>query len=132
MTTPRYGTTLASTVLPALRGFVVAAQTAYFEDPELRDHLDRTLSDRVEIPSLPSIEALGKVLESRIRYHGGDGGHLGDVISHEAVERLYSLYVTEFGGSLRKVIGTVHVALTDACESGHERIGFDVIEQAAT
>ncbi len=81
---------------------------------------------------MPSIEALGKVLESRIRYHGGDGGHLDDVIAHEAVERLYSLYVTEFGGSLRKVIGTVHVALTDACESGHERIGFDVIEQAAT
>ena len=128
--------TFFSDVLPALRGLsasiVVAAQTAYFEDPELRDHLDRTLSDRVEIPALPSLEALGKVLESRIRWHGGDGQGLCEVIAHEAVERLYGLYVTEFGGSLRKVIGTVHVALTDACESGHERIGRDVLEQAAS
>lgn len=136
--TPRLETArdFFSKVLPALRGLsasiVVAAQTAYFEDPELRDHLDRTLSDRVEIPSLPSTEALGKVLESRIRWHGGDDRRLHEVIAHEAVERLYGLYVTEFGGSLRRVIGRVHVALTDICESGHERIGFDAIEQAAS
>lgn len=128
-------TAFFSTVLPALRrltgGIVVAAQTSYFADPDLRDHLDRTLSGRVDIPMLDSSEVLSRVLASRVHQHIGDGGRLHEVISDQAIDGLYRLYTSEFGGSLRRVMSTAHVALTDACESGHDRISLNVIEQAA-
>ena len=124
-----------SKVLPALQrlsaGMVVAAQPRYFDEPDLREQLDRFLSDRVDIPRLPSAEALAKVLASRIDHHVGDRRLLQNAIAEEAIERLYDLYTTEFNGSLRRVIGTVHVALRDALESGHRRIGREVVEQAA-
>lgn len=124
-----------STVLRALRSLraavVVAAQNTYFEDPELREDLVGVLSNRIVLPRLPSSDAVANVLASRIRHHMGDAVALDDVISDEAVQRLYELYAREFDGALRNVISVAHVALGDAYDSGHGKISLAVVEQAA-
>lgn len=123
-----------STVLPALRDLraavAVAAQSSYFGDSGLREHLASVMTDRIDVPRLPSSDAIAKVLASRVRCHADAAARLDEVITDEAVERLYELYATDFDGALRKVIGRVHPALVDACESGHRTISLAVIEQA--
>lgn len=124
-----------STVLRALRdlraAIVIATQRSYFEDPGLHERLVSVVTDRIVIPTLAAPGAVAKVLASRVRHHAGAATLLDEVFADEAVERLYELYVEEFDGALRNVLSVAHVALGDACDSGHGLVGLAVIEQAA-
>ena len=128
------------TVLPELRqrpaGMVVAAHINYLDDDELADHLRTTIENRIDIPTLPAPEALGRVLHSRVIHHTTPdrpqtAPPLADVLDSAALDRLYQLYKGEFGGALRDVIRTVHVAVTEACNGGFDNVSSELIDQAA-
>ena len=128
------------TVLPELRqlptGIVVAAHTNYLKDAELAGHLRASIELRVNIPQPASATALGKVIHSRVIAHTSPDDAtaappLKAIISPTAVDRLHELYKSESLGSLRDVIRTVHVAVTDACNGGFDTVSPELIDQAA-
>ncbi|MDE0169315.1 MAG: hypothetical protein OXS29_07335 [bacterium] len=128
-------------VLPELRqlptGMVVAVHTNYLQDTELADHLDASIELRVHIPELATADALGRVIHSRVIAHTSPDDPtrappLGEVVSPTAVDRLHELYQSESTGSLRDVIRTVHVAVTDACNGGFATVTPELVDQAAS
>ena len=128
------------TVLPELRqlptGIVVAAHTNYLKDAELAGHLRASIELRVNIPQPVSATALGKVIHSRVIAHTSPDDAtaappLEAIISPTAVDRLHELYKSESLGSLRDVIRTVHVAVTDACNGRFDTVSPELIDQAA-
>ena len=128
------------TVLPELRklpvGMVLATHTNYLETTELADHLRDTIELRVNIPEPTTPDALGKVIHSRVVAHTSPDDHtvappLGAIIKPTAVYRLHELYESKSLGSLREVIRTVHVAVTDACNGHFETITAELVDQAA-
>ena len=128
------------TVLPELRqlsaGIVVAAHNTYMENPALADQLRATVEIPIEIPTLPSASALGQVIHSRVAVHTSPDNPvaalpLADVIQAAALDRFHELYQTEFQKSLRAVIRTVHVAVTEACNRRYDLVTPDLVNQAA-
>lgn len=114
-------------VVPALAelrcSVVVAVHRRYLSDSAMRADIDRILETRVELPQLPNAEAVAAILQSRVHAHrAGEDARLTDVMTPEAVERLFDLYRQELRGELRGVLRTSHVALADACDSGADRI----------
>ena len=127
-------------VLPELRqlqaGLVVAAHDSYLEREDLTIRLRETTESRIDIPLLPSAEAIGQVIHSRVIAHTSledrsAAPSLQDVIDDHALDRLYELYRTEFTGALRDVIRAVHVAVTDACDARFETVTPSLTYQAA-
>lgn len=108
---------------------VVATHARYLEPgPECSDH-DRAdllefLDTRIEIPRVPSLEALTQVLERRIACNIEDTVHsnaiLSDAVTEQAVEALFDFYVA--GAALRKTLQTAHIALADAARTGAETV----------
>lgn len=128
------------TVLPEFRqlstGMVVAAHNTYMKNPAVADQLRSTVEIPINIPTLPSADALGQVIRSRIVAHTCPGDPassppLTDVIQAAAVNRLQELYSAEFRFSLRDVIRTVHVAVTEACNGGYDTLTPELVSQAA-
>jgi hypothetical protein len=122
-------------VLPALGGLgcsvVVAVHRRYLDDDALRADIERVLETVIELPALRDPTAVGAVLSSRIQAHRpDDAATLADVITGEAVDRLYDLYRTVPRGELRGVLRTAHVALADACDSGADLITSPLIDAA--
>lgn len=122
-------------VLPALAGLrcsvVVAVHRRYLTDAALRADVDRVLETLIELPALRDADAVGAVLSSRVHAHRPDGNAaLSDVITADAVLRLFELYHTGLRGVLRGVLRTAHVALADACDSGADLITTPVIDAA--
>jgi hypothetical protein len=122
-------------VLPALAGLrcsiVVAVHRRYLMDDVLRADVERTLETLIELPLLRDPDAVGQVPESRVHAHRPDPlVTLGDVVSGDAVRRLFELYQTGLRGDLRGVLRTAHVALTEACDSGAELITTSLIDAA--
>ncbi len=116
-------------------GLVLAVHPRYLENEQLNDHIGNTIESPIDIPLLTSVSALGKVLYSRVVKHSSPTGtdnvpSLDEVLSPEALDRLYDLYQCYFSGSLREAIRKVHIALTDACNGGFEVITPELITQA--
>lgn len=122
-------------VLPALAGLrcsvVVAVHRRYRVDDALCADIDRILETLIELPALRDPSAVGAVLQSRVHAHRADAeAHLTDVITIDAIDRLFELYQTGLRGELRGVLRTAHVALADACDSGADVITTPVIDAA--
>lgn len=122
-------------VLPALAGLrcsvVVAVHRRYRVDDGLRADIDRILETLIELPALRDPGAVGAVLQSRVHAHRADTeAQLTDVITIDAIDRLFELYQTGLRGELRGVLRTAHVALADACDSGADLITTPVIDAA--
>lgn len=116
-------------------GLVVAAHDKYLENNQLKDYIGNVVENRINIPILNSVDALGKVILSRIVVHRPTSDtdsipSLDEVMTTDALSELYQLYQKEFSGSLRMVVRTMHVALADACNGGFEIITPDLIHQA--
>ena len=132
--------TFFGTVLPELRqlptSIVIAAHSDYLNNTDLANHLRATIESRINIPELPSTGALGKVIHSRVIAHTSPdapttAAPLNEVIDTTALNHLYQLYQNTFAGALRDVIRTVHVAVTDACNSRFETVTPELVDQAA-
>ena len=128
------------TVLPELRqlsaGMVVAAHNTYMENPAVADQLRSTVEIPINIPTLSSARALGQVIRSRVVAHTcpddpASAPPLTTVIQDSAVHRLQELYSTEFHFSLRDVIRTMHVAVTEACNGGYDTLTPELVSRAA-
>ncbi len=128
------------TVLPELRqlstGMVVAAHNTYMESDAVVDQLRATIELPINIPTLSSSRALGQVIHSRVIANTCPGNPrtappLTEVIQTMAVDRLYQLYQSDFQMSLRDVIRTVHVAVTEACNGGYATVTPELVNQAA-
>lgn len=126
-------------VLPELRqlpaGLVVAAHNNYLEREDLAGHLRDTIEGRIDIPTLDSVYSLGKVVHSRVIVHMSpdrpeEAPPLSEIADDDVLGRLYDLYRDGFAGSLRDVIRTVHMAVTDACNARFESITPSLIDQA--
>ncbi|MBT8193527.1 MAG: hypothetical protein HKO63_06135 [Acidimicrobiia bacterium] len=121
-------------VLPELvqlhAGIVVAAQNSFLESGSLRDYIRTSVENRIDIPILASTEALALVLSARVDAHM-QGHGLEEVIDPAAVARAYELYRDEFGGAVRDVIRTVHVALSEACNNRFDTVTVELIDGAA-
>ena len=116
-------------------GIVVAVHSEYLENNQLMDYIGNVVENRINIPILNSVDALGKVILSRIVVHcptsdSDSTPSLNEVMTTDALSELYQLYQKEFSGSLRMVVRTMHVALADACNGGFEIITPDLIRQA--
>lgn len=122
-------------VLPALAGLrcsvVVAVHRRYLADDALRADIDRILETLIELPALRDPDAVSSVLRSRVHAHRvDDPSAIADVITTDAIERLFELYRTGLRGELRGVLRTAHVALADACDSGADLITAPLIDAA--
>ncbi len=122
-------------VLPGLAGLrcsvVVAVHRRYRVDDALRADIDRILETLIELPALRDPGAVGAVLQSRVHAHRADAeAQITDVITIDAIDRLFELYQTGLRGELRGVLRTAHVALADACDSGADLITTPVIDAA--
>jgi len=122
-------------VLPALAGLrcsvVVAVHRRYLADEALRADIDRILETLIELPALRDPAAVGAVLQSRVHAHRADeGAVITDILTTDAIERLFELYRTGLRGELRGVLRTAHVALADACDSGADLITTHLIDAA--
>ena len=123
-------------VLPALAGLqcsvVVAVHRRYLADAAMRADTERVLETLVDLPALRDPNAVGAVLQSRVHAHrrDDDAASLEDVITVEAVDRLFELYCTGLRGELRGVLRTAHVALAEACDSGADLITTALIDAA--
>ena len=108
---------------------VVATHTRYLEpSAEPSDHrstdLLEFLDTRIEIPRVPSVEMLARILERRIACNIEDTVHssavLPDAVTEQAIEALFDYYSQ--GAPLRKALQTAHIALADAVSADAETI----------
>ena len=114
---------------------VVATHSHYLTANNDATEILAFLDTRVEIPQVPSVEQLGRVLERRVQVHtaeptGSEGvRQLEDVLTESAVETLFSQYRRR--ASLRAVLQVAHVALVEAADAGDDVISGHHIEAAA-
>lgn len=117
-------------------GIVVALHSNYVANESVKESLQSSIGNRLEIPILPSAEALGKVIRSRIIAHlspekPSEAPELIDFLEKSALEGLFELHQGRFEGSLRKVICVVHTALVHACDDRYEKLTPELIDLAA-
>lgn len=122
--------------LAELRASVVVATHSHYLDRSHDAAETLTFLDtRVEIPPVPSVDQLGRVLERRVQVRDVEavGGEsvlsLSEVMTEPAVEELFRQYTTR--GSLRAVLQIAHVALVEAADAGADVITHHHIEAAA-
>lgn len=110
--------------LPA--SVVVATHARYLDTSLDAAELLSFLDTRVEIPRLPSVEHLARILDKRVLANacdpeaGPDRWSLSEVVDRSAVEALYEQYAR--GVSLRRVLQLAHIALVEASDAGAEKI----------
>ena len=85
----------------------------------------RFLDTRVDIPRVPSITELGRILEKRVEAHTSDSAddacpRLSDAMDKSAVEGLFELY--ESGADLRRVMQVAHIAVVEAADNGSRAV----------
>lgn len=111
-------------MLPSLRempcALVVAIHRRYLAEGHLRSDIERALEVRIDIPRMPGVEALEAVVDSRTRAHCELD--LSRVIDRAGLDRIFAAYAAGLRHEVRGVLKTVHVALTEACDAGAERI----------
>ena len=114
---------------------VVATHSRYLEANHDAAETLTFLDTRVEIPRVPSVDQLARVLERRVQVHGVEpaGGEdvlsLAEVMTEPAVEELFSQYTTR--GSLRVTLQIAHVALIEAADAGVDVITHHHISAAS-
>ena len=113
---------------------VVATHARYLDGSQDAAETLTFLDTRVEIPQVPSVEQLARVLERRVQVHGAEpaGGDevlsLAEVLTESAVQELYGQYRRR--ASLRAVLQIAHIALVEAADAGAYRITGHHIEAA--
>lgn len=114
---------------------VVATHSHYLIEGSDATGLLAFLDTRVEIPPVPSVEQLARVLERRVQVHtAGSAGSedalsLAEVLTESAVETLFSEYGRR--ESLRAVLQVAHLALVEAADAGADVITGHHIAAAA-
>ncbi|MCY4458106.1 MAG: hypothetical protein OXB90_09215 [Acidimicrobiaceae bacterium] len=105
---------------------VVATHTRYLESTTQNSNLLMFLDTKVELPRIPSVDQLARILHQRVQIHlgptNGDDStwRLEDVVESSAIEELYRQY--ERGSSLRKVIQFAHMALVETVDANKDTI----------
>ena len=113
---------------------VVATHSCYLDAGSDSAEILAFLDTRVEVPQVPSVEQLARVLERRVQVHnaepaGGSGVlSLAEVLTESAVDTLFSEYRRR--SSLRAVLQIAHVALVEAADAGADLITAHHIEAA--
>ena len=113
---------------------VVATHSHYLNASNDATEILAFLDTRVEVPQVPSVEQLARVLERRVQMHtaepSGSSGvlSLAEVLTESAVETLFSEYRKR--ASLRAVLQIAHVALVEAADTGADVITAHHIEAA--
>lgn len=103
---------------------IVATHRNYLESSAQDEAHLTYLDTRVDIPRVPSIDELTRVLQKRVEAHTGNAQNVkdparpGDAIDESAVARLFDLY--EAGVPLRRVIQVAHIAVVEAVDSNSE------------
>lgn len=114
---------------------VVATHTGYLEPGHCEADILAFLDTRVELPQVPSVEQLARVLERRVQVHTADPAgsedvlSLAEVLTESAVETLFGQYRRR--ASLRAALQIAHVALVEAADAGAGAITHHHIEAAA-
>lgn len=85
----------------------------------------RFLDTRVDLPRVPSITELTRILGRRVEADAADPAtetcpQLSDAMEPSAVERLFKLY--EAGADLRRVMQVAHIAVVDAIDDGSSTV----------
>ncbi|MCQ3807159.1 MAG: hypothetical protein OXB92_12745 [Acidimicrobiaceae bacterium] len=105
---------------------VVATHTRYLESTRQNSNLLTFLDTQVELPRIPSIDQLARILQQRVQIHSGHSNgddpawQLEDVVEPSAIEELYKQY--EQGSSLRTVIQLAHMALVETVDANKDTI----------
>ncbi len=113
---------------------VVATHTGYLDTQDGAAGVLTFLDTRVEIPEVPTVEQLARVLERRVQVHtaepvgSGDVLPLAEVLTESAVEALFGQYTRR--ASLRAVLQIAHIALVEAADAGSNAITGHHIEAA--
>jgi len=114
-------------------GVVVSVHNSYFTAATPRDEILEFLDTPIDIPDLPSPDALHQVLERRLRLVAQGSEHLGaratDAFDDAAISHLFDIYVKD-RRHLRWAIRTAHIALTEACDAGNDLITGASIDAA--
>ena len=105
---------------------VVATHTRYLESTVENSNLLMFLDTKVELPRIPSVDQLARILHHRVQVHsdhsnGADPAwQLEDVVESSAIDELYKQY--EQGSSLRTVIQLAHMALVETVDANKDTI----------
>ena len=105
---------------------VVATHARYLESTIENFNLLMFLDTKVELPRIPSVDQLARILHHRVQIHLGHTNgddptwRLEDVVDSSAIEELYGQY--EDGSSLRRVIQLAHMALVETVDANKDTI----------
>jgi len=114
-------------------GVVVAVHNSYFTAATPKDEILEFLDTPIDIPDIPSASALERILTRRIATvvanSEHDGADAAQAFDDGAIDHLFRIYVAG-RHHLRWAIRTSHVALTEACDAGGERITAASIDAA--
>ena len=117
---------------------VVATHRRYLttqDDQDDDESLLAFLDTRVDIPRVPSVTELARILQRRVDVHmhspasGARSAQLTDAMDESAVEKLFELY--EAGSHLRRVMQVAHIAAVEAVDNGSEAVTDHHIRAAA-
>jgi len=117
---------------------VASVHPEYLTMAEVPEALERVVGTRVDVPVLPDVDALGKVLASRVGAHTVDdperwaGWDLADIIAPDALQRLFDHYRSGLAHELRSVVRAVHAALAEACDAGMDRLTAELVDVSVT
>lgn len=113
-------------------GLVVAVHESYFQQVP-RDELLETFDTEVDIPPLPDADSTQKIIERRLAVSTATSEFsevsADDLFEEGAIEALFEMY-SESGHRLRWLVRTVHMALTESCDAGDDRISVAAISAA--
>jgi hypothetical protein len=114
---------------------VVATHANYLQGGNAAPDVLTFLDTRVEIPPVPSVDQLARILERRVQAHPPESAgseaalSLADVLAEPALEELFSQYTAR--GSLRALLQVAHVALVEAADVGADIITSHHISAAS-
>jgi hypothetical protein len=115
-------------------GVVVSVHNSYFTAATPKDEILEFLDTPIDIPGIPSEDALRKILTRRVSIVTKDSEHedadAAEAFEPGAIEHLFGMY-REGKHHLRWAIRTAHVALTEACDASSDYISAASIDAAA-
>jgi hypothetical protein len=113
-------------------GLVIAAHPSYEDKPGYRHAREQGEVDtEIRVPEFANVEGLRGVLDRRVERVSPE--HCaGDVLTDDAIERLFAYYKHVSHGNMRKTLQVTHSALVAAFDHGEETVALQYVEGTIT
>jgi hypothetical protein len=111
-------------------GIVVAAHPFYRRRDDYKKAVRGLIEHHIDIPVVPSADALGQILTPRIRF-ANRRRSADDAFDLDALRALFKLYKTAADQSIRATLAVAHNALRRARDAGVDKIAAEQVAAGA-